>query len=66
MSKKSQKGTSLIVVFIVCTVISMLLATSFIVLSNYNSSVLLRKKDLYEKVKENKLLPKEETSKEGE
>ena len=66
MSKRSQKGTSLIVVFIVCTVISMLLATSFIVLSNYNSSVLLRKRDLYEKVKENKLLPKEETSEEGE
>lgn len=43
---KSQKGTSLIIVFIVCTAIAILLSTSFIVIGNYHYSVVSRKREL--------------------
>ena len=48
---KSKKGTSLIVVFIVCTVIAILLSTTFIVVGNYKLSVLYRKQELFRNVK---------------
>lgn len=50
--KTSKKGASLIVVFIICTVIGILLSTTFIVTANYSSSILPRKKQLYQRVKE--------------
>lgn len=48
---KSQKGTSLIVVFIVCTAIAIIISTTFIVVGNYNLAVFSRKKELYRVVK---------------
>ena len=51
MKYRKIKGTSLIVVFIICTVIGILLSTTFIVAANYSATILPRKKDLYEKVK---------------
>ena len=58
---KSKDGASLIVVFIICTVIAILLSTTFIVTSNYNGSVLLRKKELIQKVKADPNNPEPET-----
>lgn len=48
---KSKKGTSLIVVFIICTCIAILLSATFLVTRNYYTSVLSRKKQLYIDVK---------------
>ena len=50
---KKQKGTSLIVVFIICTCIAILLFATFLVTKNYYTSVLSRKKDLYRNVQTN-------------
>ena len=47
---KTKKGTSLIVVFIICTVIGILLATTFFVTRNYGVSVISRKKQLRSEV----------------
>ena len=47
---KAQKGTSLIVVFIVCTVIGILLATTFFVTGNYGIAIVSRKAKLRELV----------------
>ena len=49
-STKAQKGTSLIVVFIVCAAIGILLATTFFVTSNYGVAIVSRKKKLREMV----------------
>lgn len=49
-SNKSQKGASLIIVFIVCTAIAILLATTFIVVGNYNISVFSRVQTLKDTV----------------
>lgn len=46
IKSKAKKGTSLIVVFIICTVIGILLATTFFVTSNYGFSIISRKKEL--------------------
>lgn len=46
MNKKSKKGTSLIVVFIICTVIGILLSTTFLVVSNYGVTIFQRKRQL--------------------
>ena len=43
---KVKKGTSLIVVFIICTVIGILLSTTFFVVSNYGVTVIARKVNL--------------------
>ena len=45
-----QKGSSLMIVFIICTAITILLATTFIVTSNYNKSVYNRKEQLQARV----------------
>lgn len=50
MKNKSQKGSSLMVVFIICIVIGILLSTTFIVTGNYSRSVMQRKKSLQESV----------------
>ena len=47
---KAKKGTSLIVVFIICTVIGILLSTTFFVTSNYGISIVSRKKKLRQSV----------------
>lgn len=46
IKRGTKKGTSLIVVFIICTVIGILLATTFFVTSNYSFSIVSRKKKL--------------------
>lgn len=61
MKIKSQKGSSLIIVFIICTVIGILLSTTFIVTGNYSRSVMQRKKSLQESVCAKCVIDEEET-----
>lgn len=49
-SLKSKKGSSLIIVFIICTVIGILLATTFIITGNYSRSILQRRSSLQKEV----------------
>lgn len=50
LMKHKKKGTSLAVVFIISAVILLMLATTFLVVGNYNISVFSRKKELAQKV----------------
>lgn len=44
--KNRKKGTSLAIVFIISTVIMLMIMTSFLVVGNYNISIISRKFDL--------------------
>ena len=46
MMKHKKKGTSLAIVFIISTVIMLMLMTSFMIVGNYNISIISRKYDL--------------------
>lgn len=56
MIKHKKKGTSLAIVFIISTVIMLMLMTSFLVVGNYNISIISRKKDLVETIQGNELI----------
>lgn len=48
--KNKKKGIVLIIVFIICTVIAILVAATFVVSGNYNKAVFSRRDDLACKV----------------
>lgn len=56
MMEHKKKGTSLAIVFIISTVILLMLMTSFLVVGNYNISIISRKKELVETIQKNEPL----------